>query len=67
MDPRETLTAAQGQSGLLLVPLSSHRTDSNVRHIPYAETYRGFSALLKTPVERMQEVADEQSEDSPAP
>lgn len=67
MDPRDTLTAAQGQSGLLLTRLSTDRTDSSVRQIPYAETYRGFSALLKTPIERIQEVAEEESgDDSPA-
>lgn len=60
MDARETLTAAQGQSGLLLTRISHDRTDSSVRRIPYAEEYRGFSALLKTPVERLQEVADEE-------
>lgn len=51
-----SLTDAQNSSGVIVIVNSQYGTDTNLRAIPYAERYRGATAVMKTPIERLSEL-----------
>lgn len=55
----DTMTAAVNGSGVVFINPGRDRTDSSARVISYAERYRGSSAVMKTPIQHLQELADE--------
>lgn len=61
-----TLTQVHGGGPMVLLPMTSSRTDSNVRRVPYVEKYQAYTGIFQTPAERLQEAAEdtERREDS---
>jgi hypothetical protein len=57
----ESLTQAQERGGYSVVVMGSYQTQSNSRVVPYAETYRGRSGMMDTPVQHLQKVVEEES------
>lgn len=57
-----TLTEAQARSGLLVVLLDRGGTHSNFRQVPYAEEYRAATSVIESPVERIQQAAQDEEE-----
>jgi len=58
----KSLTQAQERGGYSIVVMGSYQTQSNSRVVPYAETYRGRSGMMDTPVQHFQKVLEEEKQ-----
>ena len=61
-DLSHTLTEAQSRSGLYVLLLDGSRTSTNARHIPYAEEYRAATGIIQSPIDRLQQAAEDEKE-----
>ena len=58
----KTLTEAQAAGGLVLISHGANVSQlSNSRFVPYAESYRQHTAIIETPIERIQQAAEDEA------
>lgn len=58
----ETLTAAAQKSGApIRIEYAGGYASTNVRHVPYAELYRGHTAVYETPIQMIQRAARDEA------
>jgi hypothetical protein len=58
----KTTTEAQAAGGVVLIAQGANATQlSNSRYIPYSEFYRERTAVIETPIERIQLASEDEA------